>query len=135
MLRKILCFLFCLSALSAEIFKLDEEDLRNFLLTDRMQLLTLPPKYAFSQAAQYAHEYGYRYFALISYECCFGDYLTHARFPLPDQTGVLLDYQDDWIHIELFAYFDPSEDPNIFDSNQYIFCLWDQKIDLSQEEE
>ncbi len=118
MLKFLYALIFAFS-LSAEIAKLDEEDLRNLRAADPITLHSLPPMYAFSQAAQHAMENGYRYFAFVFYECTFGGYKTTAHFEPPDSSGVLLEYEDEWIRVEYLAYFDPPDSLDVFDADGY----------------
>lgn len=135
MLRWMAFALCSFSFLCAEIFKLDEEDLRNLRASDPLDLMVMPPKYAFSQTAQCAKEYGYRYFAFVFYECTFGEYKTTAHFEPPSTPGVLLEYVDEWIRVEFYAYFDPPDTFDVFDAHRYVFYIADHEIDLDEEEE
>ncbi len=118
-MNKLLTSLFLICSLSADIIKLDEEDLRVLRAANPLVLLVLPPTYAFSQASQHAQENGYRYFAFVYYECKFGSYKTTAHFEPPSNSGVLLEYEDDWIRIEYFAYFDPPDSLDVFEAGDY----------------
>lgn len=129
-------FAFCLfcATLQGEIVKIDEEDMRNLRASNPIALFLLPTQYAFSQAAQTAKEQGYRYFSPIYYECNLHESVTKAFFDPPEE-GVLLDYEDEWIRIDLYAYFDPPDSWNVFDTNDYLLYLCDQEIDLHPEDE
>ncbi len=118
------------SSLSAEIIKLDEEDLRALRASDPTALLMLPPQYAFSQAAQTAAEQGYRYFSLVFYDCTLGENKTSAQFQPSSTNGVLLEYKDEWILVEFYAYFDDPGTVDVIDAFAYTIYLCEHEIDL-----
>lgn len=138
MILRLALAVFFAFALPAKIVKLDEEDLRDLRAFDPLTLLSLPPMYAFSQAAQSSVENGYRYFAFVYYECTFGPYKTNAHFEPPSNEGILLEYVDEWIRIEYYGYFDPPDSPDVFDVESYAIEFGDGpsgSSDGSEEEE
>ena len=131
MIKTILALTLSIAPLSAEIIKLDEEDLRALWVSDPTALLMLPPQYAFSQAAQCAVENGYRFFSIVFYDCVLGSSKTTANFESASTNGVLLEYKDEWLLVEFYAYFDPPDSPDVIDAFAYIINICDREIDLS----
>jgi hypothetical protein len=124
MLKQLATIMCVASLLSAEIFKFDDEDMRDLRASDPYDLFVFPGNYAFSQAMQLSKENGYRYFSFVFYDCNLEPLQTTAYFNPPSASGEVLCYDDEWISLEIIGYLYPPDD-----TLDYTIILGDQEID------